>query len=692
MLNGMGMVTALLGVCVVAGAQPVEEAKPADAAAPARAQLRFEDLPAPVKLGVRANTTRRRIGVIPTVVIVPDAVSYAAAIAAWSIEPREGDSKTVGVRFPVLIDDGSWRAREDIARFVRAFGPASVVRWSAPEGTAWPGGMEELKAAIERSAYGAWDAASLEEAKQKWEPLRFRPPGVVVAATADPAWTAALALAAGHGQIFAWTLAMRDLSGSMEMNEAAALNHAIAKACEASGYAWKGLGDDIDAVTLCMSTPASVRARAGDARGVFAATDVIGRGVGIDDIDNEQRWAWAGQIPGDGPRAAYSAMCSLFLQPKRAWLFDGYEHKDGFSGWDATPGATLLEKAGIGTLLNDNGNQSAMAWRNRAGGMGLPLNTDPTREPGAGIDAGLICVNTSGFAEFFDLLPGQCRGGDAPFLHTPAAVHFVHSFSAARPGDRSTIAGRFLERGAFAYVGAVHEPYLQAFVRTPAVIERMLAMGAWGASVRLDDAPTWKVAVFGDPLWTMGGAAPRVEAKLPLEGAKDIEESWRKDLREKKYAEALAAMAMQGKDERVAHLMRLIDKDDPAAVTVDVALAGIMSVFRSPGREKAAGSGERLTLLAKLSRALEPKFSEIPELRDIIWHAAYPSFTSLTEPQVTALAGAIRPEQSDRDAADLAGAAVASLGRDRAASILSPVIERLTDPAARQAVQRALRP
>ena len=56
---------------------------------------------------------------VPTVVIVPGGDSYIEAIAQW----------TPQARFPVLIDDGSARAREDIARFVRAFKPPQVVRW-----------------------------------------------------------------------------------------------------------------------------------------------------------------------------------------------------------------------------------------------------------------------------------------------------------------------------------------------------------------------------------------------------------------------------------------------------------------------------------------------------------------------------------------------------------------------------------
>jgi hypothetical protein len=637
-------------------------------------------------LGVRVEALRKHVGVVPILVIVPDARSYAAAIASWSMEPRPGDKSTLGARFPVLIDDGSWHAREDIARFGRDFKPKSVVRWKAPDSFAWPEKGAELEGAIERCAYKSWGGGSLAEVKARWAAGRFEPPGVVAASTGDPAWTAALALAAGHGQIFAWVESARDLSGSMNTNDAAKLNRALQKACDAAGFQWSGIGTHIDAVTLCMSTPASVRASAGDSRSVFATTDVIGR----DDGDEQRRWAWAGQIPGNESAAAYAAMCALFIEPSRAWLFDGYPNEGEKAKWDASAAAEILEKGEIGTLVNDNGNQGMAAWRNRAAGMGLATNSDAKREPGAGVDAGFITVNTSGFPEIFDLQPGRCGAVDAPFLNVPAAVHFVHSYSAARPGDRNTIAGRFLERGAFAYVGSVHEPFLQAFVTTPAMCGRMLALGPWGASVRLDDAPKWRIAVFGDPLWTLGPRAPRIDAPLPLEGAQDIQDLLAPAVKEKRFADAVWILALQGRDDEAARLVRVIVKDAPASLTPEVALAGIMPTFRAQGREEAAGSGERLSMIARLSNLLEPQFGKEPELRDIVWQAAYPSFGTLREPEILALATAMRPEVMGRDAAELVGAATASLGRDRALSAIRKMLPQLKTPAARGALEKAM--
>src|SRR5262245_36970126 len=92
-------------VLSVAQAQP--EPKPEPAAQP---RMKFEELPPAARLGIRAEGVRRRVGVISTVVLVPDKASYVAAIAAWSMAAREGNTQSIGARFPVLIDDHSWRA------------------------------------------------------------------------------------------------------------------------------------------------------------------------------------------------------------------------------------------------------------------------------------------------------------------------------------------------------------------------------------------------------------------------------------------------------------------------------------------------------------------------------------------------------------------------------------------------------
>src|SRR5215468_650356 len=118
-------------------------------AQPPPTPISLDKLPPHLLLAARVESVRQRLPVIKTVVIVPDAASYIAAIGSWTLPGR----------FPVLIDDGSWNGQQDIARFVRAYQPESVVRWKAPAaaGTSIADGPAK-KAAIENAVAKAWGA------------------------------------------------------------------------------------------------------------------------------------------------------------------------------------------------------------------------------------------------------------------------------------------------------------------------------------------------------------------------------------------------------------------------------------------------------------------------------------------------------------------------------------------------------
>src|SRR5215470_9814654 len=100
--------------------QPGPQATPAPAPAPTTpptdtspaqpppTPISLDKLPPHLLLAARVESVRQRLPVIKTVVIVPDAASYIAAIGSWTLPGR----------FPVLIDDGSWNGQQDIARFV----------------------------------------------------------------------------------------------------------------------------------------------------------------------------------------------------------------------------------------------------------------------------------------------------------------------------------------------------------------------------------------------------------------------------------------------------------------------------------------------------------------------------------------------------------------------------------------------
>jgi len=259
--------------------------------------------PPSVVVGKRVLATRVQIPRVSTLVIATDTEAYVRAIGEWSLSQR----------FPVLIDDGTPEARHNIARFVRGYAPEQIVRLSG-------GGDEPSVDRIERAAASAWDAEPDEEIKARWSELGFTPPGIVVASETDPAWTAALALAADRGQPIVWLDHQpRSLDRIESEANASAWRASLRDRIDGLGWSWDSMGDELDALTVCLSMATKVRI---DDR-ILAMTDYIGRN---DDLSS---WAVSGMIPGSEAQAAYVAMCSLFLQPRSVWLFDGYEGNFG---------------------------------------------------------------------------------------------------------------------------------------------------------------------------------------------------------------------------------------------------------------------------------------------------------------------------------------------------------------------------
>src|SRR6185295_15618778 len=130
----------------------------------------------------------------------------------------------------VLIDDGTPAAHENIARFVRGFRPAKVVKWTVKD--AKPGGFESADmATIQSCVARAWglpsEKANPGDLLDQWKKDGFTPPGLVVAQPGDTAWTAALALGAGRGQPIVSVKATKDLNAEMPTADADAMEQAI---------------------------------------------------------------------------------------------------------------------------------------------------------------------------------------------------------------------------------------------------------------------------------------------------------------------------------------------------------------------------------------------------------------------------------------------------------------------------------
>lgn len=653
-------------LATVAPARP--PAQPAD---PLR-QMRFEDLPPALKLGMRVRLIRKNIPVLPVVVIVQEPGAYVEAIARW----------TPAARYPVLLDDGTPEAREHIARFVRAFKPASVVRWDgalgaaadngspAPVAPPWPAADASRRAMIEAAVARAWGApaegADMARAMEVWKSMGLEPLGLVAADAEDGAWPAALALAAGRAQPIAWVRTERVVNRPFKREGAEELERSLFEAAERTGLPWKGVGAGLDALTLALNCPAKIEA---GNDGFIATTGLLGR---RGPADAPGRWAWCGQVFGTPSDAAYRAMCALFLLPDKAWLFDGYPTGEPWNQYDATAAAEPLRQAGMEVSLDDAPGGTAVRWRQRAA---------------APADAGLIFVNTKGNQGFFDLEPGRCLPGDVPVLSVPAIAHIVHSFSAAAPAQRRTVAGRWLERGVYAYMGSVHEPYLQAFVPTPAAAGRLSMGFPFGAAVRFDDNPTTgparydNIAVLGDPLITLGPPATRLEGELPLPGAENLETLVRPALVERKIERGLELLTLLGRDADAARLAAAAMRDQPALFTARAAELSILPFFR-------AGMRDELVLAYA---QLPANIAERGELRDALWLACGRAAATGDESIISVLRTNIRDDALAQDATTLAKPLMRLYGRDAAVGMLESARQNARNDAERKAIEAAMR-
>jgi hypothetical protein len=496
------------------------------------------------------------------------------------------------------------------------------------------------------------------------------PPGVVVINAIDPAWTAGLALAAGRGQPLIVLEEPIALDHYYSVAQADDLAARIEAELAALGVSWNALGDDIDAVTLAMNCP--VKIQRGDE--FLATSDRIGRlGNGT---ELPQRWAWTGQVPGLAREAAYRAMSALFLTHDSAFFFDGYPNSKPWDAYDCTKAAQpLRDELKLNMEVIDTPRQGASDWRSRA--------VRP-------VDASVVYVTTKGNADFFDLEPGQCKPVDVPIFTQPFAAHIVHSWSAIYPGLPSLLSGKVLQRGAYFYVGSVHEPYLSAFLPTPMLTARMFSGAAWGAAVRQDGGPVWKVAVLGDPLVVYTSRRTASTDPLPLENAERgtlqvIGATLREDLKADRFEQGFRALLLTGRDDDLAKLASAALSQKRESITSAAAELSVLPLFRAGKHDDMLSM---YTLLDKDRAASAP-------LRDALWLAAYPRFSTLAQEGnarwLSTLRLNVRPEVIARDATTLAAAVSRERGKDAGVQLLEQIRDSRTDKAERDAIDAALK-
>ncbi|MBV9386323.1 MAG: hypothetical protein JOZ78_07840 [Chroococcidiopsidaceae cyanobacterium CP_BM_ER_R8_30] len=435
----------------------------------------IEQLTWATQIGKRITKLRVQIPTVDRVVLVPDAATFLSAIEQWSLQGR----------WPILIEDEYYTPI-----FLRRFHPAQVIRLSTvaqplPEG-------QTLRQQMLRATAKAWNSEPGELLKKVWQRLGWRPPGVVVTWESDSAWPAAVSLAADRGQPLVFLEGdFGSPNSSLSPAQWQSLQDNVQQVVEKTGYTYAELGDDIDTITIArqMAVKYQPSETAGDR---LAITDGLAR------HPDGQRWAVVGWIYGSSVRALYQAMCSIFLTQKTALLYDTYPRSDVWGLYAMNEAARQLSDIDLDVQLIQRPQAGVSNWRQ------LTAN---------GLNFDLIFVNSKGSSTSFNLGDGNASVQDVPTLNTPAAVHFIHSWSATAPDDRNTVGGRWLEHGTYAYVGSVNEPYLQAFVTPQLLAEHLRRLTPFLIAARQVADQPWKITTIGDPLMTLVEERTRVASE-----------------------------------------------------------------------------------------------------------------------------------------------------------------------------------
>ncbi len=571
------------------------------------------------RAGLRASLMRQTQRIVPVVVIVRDEGAYLDAISSW-----EGP-----VRFPILFDDGTVQARENIGRFVRKFKPEQVLEHQSRNTQSFA----PTRAGREVQIHKAY-ALALKDHSGSWEETfdelhadGVYSPGVVVTDANDKAWAGALALAAGRIQQLVFVQDVQQpRAKNLTPEQGDLLETTIEQAVESKKLRWREIGDEVDAITLALNISTRIKTGA-KARDSVAITDRIGR---MDRDGSGARWAYAGQIIGTTEQCVYQAMCALFLEIDSAFLWDGYTDKKPWVDYDMTATARELASANLSVEVHDMPNYKIDHWRMRM------LRA---------VDASLVMINSKGSQTRFDLPHGPAWPGDLPVFRHPVMIHMVHSFSMQTPTSERTIGGRLLARGVYAYAGSVDEPYLNAFVPSPLIARRLVGSMNFGVAVRYDNGKVWKIAVLGDPLITTGVAGARLGITIDNKDFVDLKERVSERVKEQDFEGAISDLVMLGRDHDAARLAKALMADRPEVFTGRCALAAIPALFRDWNSEEVVSAFERL----------EPEDRLSLRMQDFLWFSSRALLARKQDYRVEALLRAnLRAGQELGDAEELA--------------------------------------
>jgi len=428
--------------------------------------------PWPVQTGLRVNILRDNIPIVNRIVLVPDEATFLAAIQKWNLKGH----------WPILLEDNKYTPM-----FIKRFQAAEIVRLPSIK-QQLPKGQKLQQLMLNASA-AAWNATNTQTLKAKWTELGWEPPGVVITSENDPARIAAVALAADRGQPLVFLEGnFGKPNDTLNQQQWQTLQTAVTTAVESTGYFYSQLGDVIDTITIVRQLAVKYQSPEKPEE-QLAVTDGLGR------HPNGERWAAAGWIYGSSVRSIYQVMCSIFLDSQTAMLYDSYPKEGSWEKYEMNSAASGLKTLGFDVKLVEKPESSLQKWRTLA-----------SKE----WEFDLILMNSKGYQKSFQVGNGDALVEDLPKLKFPAAVHMIHSWSAAAPDDKNTVAGRWLENGAYAYVGSVNEPFLSAFIPPKLMVDRLLRSAPFLIAARQLESPPWKIATLGDPLMSIGKPKPRI--------------------------------------------------------------------------------------------------------------------------------------------------------------------------------------
>ncbi len=383
---------------------------------------------------------------------------------------------------------------------------------------------------------------------------------------------------------------------------------------------YERLGDDCDFLTIAEDWPYrySDDRSAEPVRGLFALDDLIGRRFELASqgswLDHTRwRWAYTGRLLGGPAESVAHAMGALFLQPTSALLWNTYPPGESWSAYRMDMAAReLSELMGDATaVVQRTGRQADLASWHRT--------IDPVNR------FGLIMLNSLGGPDWFQISGGVGRPADVP-RGVPSAVAMIHSFSAADPTDPQTIAGRWLAQGAFAYFGAVYEPFLHAFRAPRLVVELMSAGVPMVAALRQGELEPfgfpWRLIYLGDPLYQIqateiSSGRPGIDDAVPARNTQRVSPGdWRKAAPDETNWPVVEIVS-PGSESRLPEQGRGSESDDARfRWCVDASIGALVGPPSSSARPSPAGAGDWLGVLRKirrdrLTRALRPFFDDL---------------------------------------------------------------------------------